>query len=101
MTWIPLTIIGMLAIGIAQIPMRIHGLTLFTYLWYTIIVVSLTGWILPIAISRAPSLTAYWFLAIGLLSVFGVVLGYFLHDPFEYKHLIGIALILVGSYFLT
>lgn len=96
--WLLYTLIAMLILTGVQIPMRTHGLTLGTYGVYAAGVLGGTAWLLPLAIKNAPGFTAYWFVAIGTLSILGYLTGFFMFkEALTLWRAAGIALILVGS----
>jgi multidrug transporter EmrE-like cation transporter len=91
----------MIILTVVQIPMRSSGLTLGTYGLYVLGVLGGTAWLLPLAIKNAPSFTGYWFVAIGTLSILGYLTGCFMFkESLSLASLVGIALILMGSYLL-
>lgn len=99
--WLLYTLIAMLILTGVQIPMRTHGLTLGTYGLYALGVLGGTAWLLPLAIKNAPGFTAYWFVAIGTLSILGYLTGCFMFkESMSLSSAAGIALILIGTYLL-
>jgi drug/metabolite transporter (DMT)-like permease len=99
--WLLTTILSMLILAAVQIPMRSKGLCLETYLIYCGGIVLGTGWLIPYSVKNAPSFTAYWFIAIGVLSILGYLIGVGLFkEPVTIKHYLGIAMVLAGGYLL-
>jgi multidrug transporter EmrE-like cation transporter len=99
--WLLTTILSMLILAAVQIPMRSKGLCLETYLIYCGGIVLGTGWLIPYSVKNAPSFTAYWFIAIGVLSVLGYLIGaIWFSEPTTWKQAFAIAMVLTGGYLL-
>jgi hypothetical protein len=100
--WWMLQVIGCVAIFANNILAKIYGLNAWTYGWCVFMAVLITGWAFTYSYQIAPSFLAPWFIAQGVLALFGFIGSLVIFDGLSVSvsQIIGALLTIVGSYLL-
>lgn len=99
--WILFQILGCFIIFASLMYVRTVGLTFQSYVVYTFCQVAFVGWMLPKSYELAPTFLQPWFLGAAFLALCGFAGMIFLGESVKALHLVGIGLILAGSYLLV
>ncbi len=97
MSWWILQLSGAFLVFTAHIVNRKLGLCLASYLYYSLISICFTGWMLPLSYQKAPSFFQPWFLGLASMTVFGFAgsILYF-HESVAWYNMIGALLAIIG-----
>jgi hypothetical protein len=97
MSWWILQLAGAFLVFTAHIVNRKFGLCLTSYLYYSLVSICFTGWMLPLSYQKAPNFFQPWFLGIISLTVFGFCgsILYF-HESVAWYNMIGAFLAIIG-----
>jgi hypothetical protein len=100
--WWMLQVLGCIAIFANNVLAKIYGLNVWTYSWCVLMAVLVTGWMFTYSYQIAPSFLAPWFIAQGVLALFGFVGSLIIFDGLtvSVSQIIGALLTIVGSYLL-
>jgi len=101
-SWWVLQVVGCIAIAANNTLAKIYGLTAFTYGWCVAAAVLVTAWVFTLSYGIAPSFLAPWFVAQGVLALFGFIgsLAIFDGQAVTVSQIIGALFTIFGSYLL-
>lgn len=99
--WWVLQVGGAFFVFTSHIVNREIGLCLKSYLYYCVVSIFLSGWMLPLSYQKAPSFFQPWFLGLSSLTIAGV-LGSLLwfHEAIQWYNWLGAGLSVIGCILL-
>jgi drug/metabolite transporter (DMT)-like permease len=95
--WWALQIAAGLMIFTSHVVNRRLGLCLTSYLYYSLISVCFTAWMLPLSYQKAPSFFQPWFLGLITLNVFGMMGSvFYFHETVNWYNWLGALISILG-----
>jgi drug/metabolite transporter (DMT)-like permease len=101
--WILINILAAIAICFSVTISKQFGTTMLRgYVFYTLTIIAITGWLVPYGYIKAPSFISAYYVQSGALCVVGLLAGLlFFGDKITDLGYIGIVLISIGTYLIS